>query len=117
MRYPEYAPVDYTSPDIADLTSDLVDPGEITLKTNIQFNKVCFLYFVFLILLNDFPRFLRILIIQSYSDICYRQQRSCKEIPMIAFFQVNYSTVNNKRWTIDRTSHHGVYNVVDGIPQ
>ncbi|KAL5255510.1 hypothetical protein ACHWQZ_G010918 [Mnemiopsis leidyi] len=69
VRYPEYAPVNYTAPEIADMTSDLVDPGEITLKTNIQFNKV------------------------------------------------NFSTVNNKGWTIDRTSHHGVYNVVDGIPQ
>ncbi|XP_063693719.1 transient receptor potential cation channel subfamily M member-like 2 isoform X10 [Bolinopsis microptera] len=69
VRYPEYLPVDYTSPEIADQTSDMVDPAEITLKTKIQFNKI------------------------------------------------NYSTVNNKQWTIDRTSHHGKYNVVDGIPQ
>merc|ERR1740124_1904450 len=59
IRCPEYNPVDYTSPEIATQTSDMVDPDEITLKTKIQCNKI------------------------------------------------NYSTVNNKKWTIDRTSHHG----------
>ena len=71
MRYPEYAPVDYTSPDIADLTSDLVDPGEITLKTNIQFNKVYFLFLIFLVIFDEFSKDLRILTIQVYLDIFF----------------------------------------------